>query len=144
MSANLLGLLSSWVCEAAIVGLAVVAGQVVIPIPLLGTLIGGIAGRIVASILRECFDDSDAADLATTVTAYEQPNGQRVGDSTGEATASIDRYFADLDWLARLAFDPATNTAIRLRTSADFGRQVNVPDALLLRSTGELDRFIAE
>ncbi len=138
------GLAQFVVCEAAIVGLAVVAGQVVIPIPLLGTLIGGIAGRIVASILRECFDDSDAADLATTVTAYEQPNGQRVGDSTGEATASIDRYFADLDWLARLAFDPATNTAIRLRTSADFGRQVNVPDALLLRSTGELDRFIAE
>ena len=138
------GLAQFVVCEAAIVGLAVVAGQVVIPIPMLGTLVGGIAGRIAASILRDCLDDSGAAELASKVAAYGRPKGHRTGDSADDAIALLDRYFDDLDWLARLAFDPATNTAIRLRTSVDFGRQMNVPDALLLESTRELDRFMSE
>ena len=131
------------VCEAAIIGLAVAAGQVAIPIPLLGALIGGIAGRIAASLLRDCFDDSGADELAAKVTAHEQANWKQIRNSPDEVIARLDRYFGDLDWLARLAFDPAANATIRLRTSVDIGRQLNVPEALLLKSTGELDTFMA-
>jgi len=76
--------------------------------------------------------------------AYERPNGQRIGDSANAAIARLDRCFDDLDWRARRAFDPATNSAIRLCASADLARHVNVPDALILENTGELDMLIAE
>jgi len=131
------------VCEAAIVGLAVAAGQVVIPIPLLGALVGGIAGRIAASLLRDCFDESNANELAAKVAAHDQANWEEIRNSPNEEIARLDRYFGDLDWLARLAFDSAANAAIRLRTSIDIGRQLNVPEALLLKSTDELDTFMA-
>ena len=131
------------VCEAAIVGLAVAAGQVVIPVPLLGALVGGIAGRIAASLLRDCFDDCGANELAAKVASHGQANWKQIRNSPDEEIARLDRYFGDLDWLARLAFDPAANAAIRLRTSVDIGRQLNVPEALLLKSTDELDTFMA-
>ena len=136
------GLAQFVVCEAAIIGLAVAAGQVVIPIPLLGALLGGIAGRIAASLLRDCFDDSDANELAAKVAVYDQANWKEIRNSRDESIARLDRYFGDLDWLARLAFDPAANATIRLRTSVDIGRQLNVPEALLLKSTNELDMLM--
>ena len=131
------------VCEAAIVGLAVAAGQAVIPIPLLGALVGGIAGRIAASLLRDCFDDSGANELAAKVAAHDQANWKQIRNSPDEEIARLDSYFGDLDWLARLAFDPAANASIRLRTSVDIGRQLNAPEALLVKSTDELDAFMA-
>lgn len=131
------------VCEAAIVGLAVAAGQAVIPIPFLGALVGGIAGRIAASLLRDCFDDSGANELAARVAADAQANWIQIRNSPHEEITRLERYFEELDWLASLAFDPGANSAIRLRTSVDIGRQLDVPEALLLKSTNELDTFMA-
>ena len=113
-----------------------------IPVPLLGTLVSGIAGRIAASLLRDCFDDSGANELAARIAAHNQANWKQIRNSPDEEIARLDRYFGDLDWLARLAFDPAANAGIRLRTSVDIGRQLNVPEVLLLKSTGELNRFM--
>lgn len=131
------------VCEAAIVGLAVAAGQVVIPIPLLGALVGGVAGRIAASLLRDGFGDSGTNELAVRVAAQNQANWKQIRNAPENGIARLDRYFGDLDWLARLAFDPAENASIKLRTSVDIGRQLNVPEALLLKSTDELDKLLA-
>ena len=131
------------VCEAAIVGLSVAAGQVMVPIPLLGTLVGGIAGRIAASLLRNYFDHSGADGLAARVAEHDQVNWKQIRNSLDEDIARLDKYFGDLDWLAKLAFDPAQSACIKLRTSVDIGRQLNVPEVLLVKSTNELNTLMA-
>ena len=39
--------------DAAAVGLASAAGQIMIPVPLLGALLGGLAGKLVTSALKD-------------------------------------------------------------------------------------------
>lgn len=128
-------------CEAAAAGLAAAAGQAVIPIPIVGAILGSVAGKIIMSTLKRSLE-RDAADLAAQLSAYEQDALARLDADRREWMARLDGYFADLDRIAKLAFDPAANTALRLNASVRFARRLNVPEDLILASSGELDTFM--
>ena len=55
--------------DAAIVGLASMTGQVLIPVPLLGAFVGSISGKIVASIITATLGE-DEAELIAQVHEY--------------------------------------------------------------------------
>ena len=129
--------------EAAIVGLAAAAGQAMIPIPILGAFVGSIAGKIVATTLKGRLE-KDAAELASKFGDYERWAMAQLDDECRKFMAQIDHHFVELDGLEKLAFDPDTNTDLRLRTSATLARRMNVPDELVVDSTDELDAFMTE
>ncbi len=57
--------------DAAIAGLAALAGQTLIPIPLLGALVGSLAGKFVASALKDGLGKSESA-LTARLAKYER------------------------------------------------------------------------
>ena len=130
-------------CEAAIVGVAAAAGQAAIPVPMLGAFLGSVAGKIVASKLKTTLE-TGATELATRLHSYEVWAMERLDSECRECMKRLDSHFMDMDRLSRIAFDPATNTALRLRASVELARSVHVSENLILNSAEELDEFIMD
>ena len=59
------------VMDAAIVGVASMTGQVLIPVPLLGAFIGSVAGKLVAAAIRDSLGESESG-LSEQLLAYEE------------------------------------------------------------------------
>ena len=129
--------------DAAVVGLAAVAGQTLIPVPLLGALVGSLAGKFVASAIKDGLGESESA-LIARLDAYEKYALQQLDEEYRAVIQKLDAYFGSLEQLAEVAFDNTVNTALRLETSVRFAETVGMPDSLILRTTGDLDTFMTE
>lgn len=129
--------------DAAIIGLASAAGQAIIPIPILGAVVGSLAGKIVTSALRESFSDAEAA-LIARLQEYETRALNQLDAEFQALMERLDAYFGNLEALTELAFDQNTNVVLRLQTSVQFAEAVGVPDDEIIRSIDDLDSFMME
>ena len=129
--------------EAAIVGLSAAAGQTVIPIPMLGAFVGSIAGKIVASAIRDGLGQAES-ELIERLKAYEVEAIGKLDDALRAAIEELDAHFGRLSDLARIAFDETVNTQLRLSASIQIAEAVEVPDRQILRSNADLDAFMEE
>ena len=127
--------------ESAIVGIAAAAGQTLIPVPMLGAFIGSVAGKFVASAVRECFEDEDS-ELIVRLDRYASESLARLDDSLRRAVIELDAYYGRLDNLTKLAFDEGVNVNLRLRASIEVAEVLGVPAEDILRSTGDVDTFM--
>ena len=127
--------------EAALVGAASALGQAIIPIPVLGALIGAVAGRLMVSHGRRWLDANDkrlAAALETRFAAV-------VAALDRELQATVTRLLAEFDRLGDLteaAFDVGRNTTLRLAASLRLAEAHGVADDRLIRSFDDMDRFM--
>lgn len=129
--------------EAAIVGLSAAAGQTLIPIPMLGAFVGSIAGKIVASAIRDGLGEAES-ELIERLKAYEAEAIGKLDDALRAVMNQLDAYFERLSDLARIAFDETVNTELRLAASIRIAEAVEVPDNQILRSNADLDAFMEE
>ena len=129
--------------DAAIVGLASMTGQVLIPVPLLGAFVGSAAGKFVASAITAALGD-DEATLIAQLRAYEQSALTQLDEALRAHVQRLDTYFGDLERLAEVAFNNDLNTGLLLDASVQYAKRVGVPDDLILRTTDELDEFMTE
>ena len=129
--------------EAAIVGLSAAAGQTLIPIPMLGAFVGSVAGKIVASAIRDSLGEAES-DLIERLKAYEADAIGKLDNALRAAMEELDAYFGRLSDLARIAFDETVNTQLRLAASIRIAETVEVPDHQILRSNADLDAFMEE
>lgn len=129
--------------DAAIVGLATVAGQALIPIPVLGALIGSFGGKFVASAIQSGLGNSEKA-LTARLDAYAKSARARLDAEFSAVVQNMDAYFGSLERIAETAFDEAANASLRLRASAEFAESVGVPNDLILRGADDLDAFMTE
>ena len=129
--------------DAAIVGLATFAGQVAIPIPILGALIGSVAGKFVASAIQNGLGDSENA-LTAHLDAYEKSALARLDAEFAAAVQKLDAYFGNLGRLAEIAFDETVNVNLRLQASVEFAESVGVQNDLILRGADDVDAFMRE
>ena len=127
--------------DAAIAGLAVAAGQTLVPIPMLGALLGSLAGRIVASALKDGLGES-ASELTARLANYEQSAFEQLDEEYRALVQRLDAWFGNLERLAATAFDLESNTALRLQASVQVAEAVGVPEERILRTTGDVDAFI--
>ncbi len=128
-------------CDAAIVGIAAFAGQTVIPIPLLGAFLGSISGKIVASVIKKGLMSS-TDEMIRRLDSFGQRAIERLDDECRAVMKKLDGYFGEFDRICKAAFDPDTNTALRLRKSVELARKMKVSEDLILDSTDDLDRFM--
>ena len=124
--------------DAAIVGLASMAGQTFIPVPMLGAFVGSIAGKLVASAIRERFGYVDS-DLAAQVEAYESQAIAKLDESLRAELKRLDSWFGNLAEWSRIAFDEATNSELRLAMGVRIAEAVGVPEHQILRSVSDVD-----
>ena len=129
--------------DAAIVGLASATGQVLIPVPVVGALVGSVAGKFVANAITETLGESEA-ELIAQLRAYEQSALAQLDEAYRAHIRRLDAYFGSLERLAEFAFDRSVNLDLRLTASARFAEIVGVPRELILRNTDDLDEFMTE
>ncbi len=129
--------------DAAVVGLAVGAGQTLVPVPMLGALLGSLTGKLVASALKDGLGESAAA-LAARLAEYERDAIEQLDEECRALVQRLDAWFGNLERLAETAFDPETNTALRLKASIRIARTLGVPEDRVLRTTSDLDAFMQE
>lgn len=129
--------------DAAIIGLSAAAGQTLVPIPMLGAFVGSIAGKIVASAIREGLGEAES-ELLKRLSAYESAAIGMLDENLRSVLEQLDTYFGQLSDLARIAFDESVNTKLRLEASIRFAEAVDVPNHQILRSNADLDTFMEE
>lgn len=129
--------------DAAIVGLAAAAGQALIPIPMLGAFVGTLAGKIIASAIKDGLGEAES-ELIERLAAYEKSALEQLDEKFRAFIKKLDAYFGSLECLAKVAFDNTVNTALRLEASIQFAEIVGVPDGDILRKTDNLDAFMME
>ena len=129
--------------DAAAVGIAVVAGQTMIPVPVLGAFIGSVAGKIVTSAVKGSLGEAES-ELVERLLRYEMAAVKRLDDTSRALTIELDAYFGQLDDLARIAFDERVNTELRVAASVRFAEAVDVPSDFIIRSRADLDTFMKE
>ena len=129
--------------DAAVAGLAVAAGQTLVPIPMLGALLGSLAGRLVASALKDGLGGSASA-LAARLAEYERDAIEQLDEECRALVQRLDAWFGNLERLAVAAFDLERNTTLRFEASVQAAEAVGVPARRILRTTGDLDAFIQE
>lgn len=129
--------------DAAIVGLSSLAGQVLIPVPMAGAIIGSVAGQQVASAIRAALGEEEE-ELLAQLRAYEQDALARLDDTHRAYVRRLDAHFGSLERLADFAFDTKINLEIRLNTSVRFAQNIGVPDELILKTVDDLDDYMTE
>ena len=115
------------VFDSTIVGLASMTGQILIPVPVLGAFVGGVAGKFVASAIRQSLGESES-ELMGQLYAYEQSALSKLDQAYAAHLRRLDAYFGNLEQLARVSFDDTVNTNLRLGASTWFAETVGVPD----------------
>ena len=129
--------------EAAIVSVSVLAGQTLIPIPLLGAFIGSCAGKLVASVVASGFDGAETG-LREKLKAYEAESIRKLDSSLREALNNLDTYFGQLSALIDASFDQDLNIQLRVQASIDMAVSLEVQEHEILRSVSELNAFMEE
>ncbi|MCY4511882.1 MAG: hypothetical protein OXG35_33700 [Acidobacteria bacterium] len=128
--------------DAALTGLAAAAGQAMIPLPLLGLLLGSLAARLVGSALEHGLGQSEST-LIARLAEYERYALDQLDGEFSAVMQRLDARFGNLERLAATAFDPDVNVEL-LSASVGLAAALGVPGALILRTTGDVDDFMRE
>ena len=128
--------------ESALTCIAAVAGQTLIPVPMLGAFVGSVAGKLVESALRGSLGDDTEAELLERLQAYETEAIAELDESLCAAVREFDVSFGRLEHLMGVAFDETVNTQMRLTASLCVAESTGVPADRILRSTGDVDAFM--
>ncbi len=129
--------------DAAVVGIAAVAGQTLIPVPVLGAFIGSVAGKLVASAVKDSLGEAES-ELIERLRRFETVAIERLDDALRAVVVELDANFGRLEDLARIAFDEGINTELRMAASIRFAAAVDVRSDDIIRSRDDLDVFMQE
>ncbi len=116
-------------------------GQTLIPVPVIGTLIGSFATQTALSLWRNVLD-RNTQELQThfdrmyarAVNTFAQAQRIYINDISNEFTRYGD--------LSGMAFDFDQNEQVRLAASIDFATAMGVAPPDVLRTVDDLDRFM--
>jgi hypothetical protein len=127
--------------EAAAVGLAVAAGQTLFPVPLLGAVLGSLAGGFVVSALKAGLGKS-ASELTARLVESERLALAELDEEYRACAERLAAWFGNLERLAVSAFDTEQNTTLLLQASAELAEFAGVPDERIVRTVGDVDEFM--
>lgn len=124
--------------DIAVSTIATYLGQVAIPVPVLGGIIGNIVGEALYGIGQKYADEKEKKLISNFVAEL------REYDKTQETTyieysASLDRCLRRFNDLCTLAFDYDANVAFA--NSIILAREVGVPEEEILKSMADIDAF---
>lgn len=130
--------LGLFVCaESAIVGLATVAGQTLIPVPILGGLVGSISGKMMLQ-LAQGMASQEANKIRNEMAVYLDALDAKHRQLIEGITAEFDK----LGRLTAIAFDFDLNNKLLLSASVDLAQAYGVDESKLLRTVADVDHFM--
>ncbi|MEI7840812.1 MAG: hypothetical protein WCJ11_09955 [Methylococcaceae bacterium] len=122
--------------ETAIVGLATAVGQTLIPIPILGAVIGSVAGRMLAE-----FTTGKSEEIAERMRKDMDNFMLRVDANYQSIIKAIDKEIDRLGKLTEAAFDLKCNENL-IFASANLARAYSVNENDIITNHAELDDFM--
>ncbi len=127
--------------ESAIVGLSAAIGQALIPVPVLGAVIGTIAGRMVMSFGKQ-YLGKEAKSLHQQLDRSYHQSLARIEHTYQEVIAQIMMKYERLGKLTNAAFDVSINTALRLQASIQLAEAYGVSQSQIIHTVDDLDTFM--
>lgn len=121
--------------ESSIVGIATAAGQMIIPIPALGAVIGSLTGVIMLKLLGE-----DSGKTASQIKKEMNDFLNGLDEAYIKVIDKIKKEFDELGDLTTIAFDLKLNTTL-LSRSLDLARAYGVKESELLKNRQEVDDY---
>ena len=122
--------------ESAIVGTATAIGQTLIPIPMVGAVIGSVAGKLLAELVS-----SQSTEIARRVQEDMDAFLTKVDAMLAEVLISIRNEFDRIGSLTEAAFDLHCNTKL-LMSSVHLAEHYGVREELIITDTSQLDDFM--
>lgn len=122
--------------ESAIVGISTAIGQTIIPVPVLGALIGSVAGSMLTN-LGGAYSHISTKAIQEEIDAY-------IGKLDAEYVEQLDRMrneFNRLGDLTTAAFDFENNLSL-LETSITLAQEYGVDEERIITSVQQLDEYI--
>ncbi|RMH71836.1 MAG: hypothetical protein D6680_20735 [Cyanobacteria bacterium J007] len=133
--------LSLFACaDSAIVAAGAILGQAIIPIPVVGIVIGAIAGRMVTDICKNLLGQESS--VIEKIEKYDRNSIATVDREYRAIVADVLVKYERLGNLAQAAFDPALNLELRLQASIELAEAYEVADDEILHNIDELDGFM--
>lgn len=121
--------------ESAIVGIATAVGQTIIPIPVLGAVIGSVAGSMLNNFIS--FDKKTGKMIEFEI----EKSLEKLNTEYFEMVKNITEKFEKLGELTDIAFD-LTNNINLLDSSVNLARAYNVKEEKIIKSISELDAYM--
>lgn len=122
--------------ESAVVGAMSVAGQALIPVPVLGALIGSLSGKFLVSVAKN-LDAASAQILQQRMEAFQH----RLDEFERQTLDRILAEFTALGELTAAAFNAANNRQL-LEASITLAQAYGVDEAKIIKNAGGLDAFM--
>ena len=122
--------------ESAMVGLFTAVGQTLIPLPVIGAVIGSIAGRM----FIELTGSNNA--LKEEMTFKINTLTKKLDKAQSDELARVNAEYSKLGELTKAAFNPENNTFEMMQTSIILAQVYEVPDNEVIKSLDELDAFM--
>lgn len=134
--------MSQLVCiESAAVGLASALGQAVIPVPILGAVLGTIAGRMVINFSKKYFA-KETESLKHRMEEYYNQCLTKIDQTYQAVVSRIIAEYEKLGDLTKAAFNTSKNVALRLQASIELAEAYEVSDVKIIHNINELDAFM--
>ncbi len=122
--------------ESAFVGVSTAIGQTLIPIPILGAVVGSVAGKLMTEFVKGR-DDKLARRLREDMEAFKGKLDAALRETLEIVVAELD----NLKNLTVIAFDLSLNTRLAER-SIELAQAYGVESASLLMTNDDLDTFM--
>lgn len=127
--------------EAACVAVGTGIGQTLIPIPILGGIVGSTGAKILTSLTKDHLEQREEDLIQRLEQSYDDFR-QRIDEEQEARLADIEAKMTWLGDVTEAAFDPELNTSLLLRRSVDLARAHDVPEENILQDVDEVDDFM--
>jgi hypothetical protein len=124
--------------DVTVSAIASVAGQIIIPIPVLGAVIGNVAGEFIYELCKK----QGAAQSQKIIEGYNSEMAQlnqQLDIQYLQVVLEIQRALQRFDDLEKLAFDENSNVAFN--GSIKLGLEVGVDESKLLKNMTQIDNY---
>ncbi len=133
--------LSIFACaDSAMVATGAAIGQALIPIPVVGAVIGTIASRMVSDLCKELLGID--AQLAFKVAQHYQKFLAQIDQAYKATVANLVARYERLGNMAEAAFDLNLNFELRLQASIKLAEAYGVADSDIIHNIDELDALM--
>ena len=133
---------SEVVClDVTVSAIASLMGQVAIPVPVLGAIIGNAVGMFMYGIAKEYLVEEEQRLIASYNDSIQKLNEQ-LDVHYQKLIEMLKREFAKFKSIVELAFDLNVNTAFY--GSVTLAQYVDCPDEMILKDKGEVDAFFLD
>lgn len=126
--------------EAGIAAVGGAIGQTLIPVPVLGAIIGTVTTNFVWGIAKGKLGQKEA-ELKKYMDKYMSELLAKVDDAYHEIISKIDMTYAGFNTLIDAAFDVNANKATLAAASIQLAREVGVDESKILKNEADLEAF---